>query len=96
MEKNIIVKWKIKESETARIMQLIPELVEKSRAEEGNIFYHIYRSLNDPNELILHEGYANDEAAEKHKNSAHYQETVAAQIVPHLEIREVTIVEQLY
>ncbi|MDT4289116.1 putative quinol monooxygenase [Methylomonas sp. MO1] len=93
--KTIIVKWKIKESETIRILKLLPELVEKSRKEEGNLFYSIYQSENDPNELILYEQYTDAAAAETHKQSEHYQRIVVNQIVPHLAVRDVTPVKEL-
>jgi len=37
MEKTMIVKWKIKESETIPILHLLPELVGESRKEEDHI-----------------------------------------------------------
>jgi len=96
MEKELIVKWKIRETEIPRILELLPELVAKTKKEAGNIVYAIYQSANDPGEFILHERYANETALEAHKQSAHYQQIVAKQIVPHLEIREVLIVQKLF
>jgi autoinducer 2-degrading protein len=96
MEKELIVKWKIKASETARVLQLLPGLVESTRMEPGNIFYHIYQSANDQNELILHERYANEDALEAHKGSEHYQTTVLVHIIHHLETREVLVVSKLF
>lgn len=96
MEKELIVKWKIAASETSRILGLLPQLVEKTRNEKGNLFYHIYQSADDLNILILHERYADQEAVETHKNSQHYLETVVAQIIPHLETRELQLVNKLY
>ncbi|WP_296144026.1 putative quinol monooxygenase [uncultured Flavobacterium sp.] len=95
MEKELIVKWKIKESETARILKLLPTLAERTKKEKGNLFYAIYQSENDPNELLLQERYADADALEAHKNSEHYQKIVVDEIIPHLEIREVTIVKRL-
>lgn len=37
MEKTTIAKWKIKESETIPILQLLPELVGESRKQKGNL-----------------------------------------------------------
>jgi autoinducer 2-degrading protein len=96
MEKELIVKWKIGETETQRILGLLPGLVEATRNEDGNIFYNIYQSVDDANVLILHERYTNAEAVEVHKASAHYQETVAEQIIPYLEVREVSGVQKLF
>jgi len=96
MKRTIIVKWKIKEPETAGILKLLPELAAKSRNEEGNLSYSIYQSENDPNELFLQEQYTDAAAAEAHKQSEHYQRIVVNQIVPHLAVREVTIVKELH
>jgi len=96
MERELIVKWKIKETETATILDLLPELAEETKKEKGNLAYAIYQSEKDPNEIILHERYVNEEALDTHKNSAHYQTIVAAKIIPHLEVREVLFVKQLF
>ncbi len=96
MEKELIVKWTIRESETSRILGLLPQLVEKTKNEKGNLSYHIYQSADNQNVLILHERYADQEALESHQNSAHYQETVIAQIIPQLENREVQPVNKLF
>lgn len=96
MEKELIVKWKIRETETSRILNLLPELVEKSSNEPGNLSYAVYQSENKPNEFILHEKYADAMALDAHKNSEHYQNIVVKEIIPHLEIREVMIVKKLF
>jgi autoinducer 2-degrading protein len=96
MEKELVVKWKIKETEIERILGLLPDLVEKTRNEKGNLLYTIYQSVDDAGVLILHEKYTDAEAVELHKASAHYQGTVAEQIIPHLELREVSILKKLY
>ncbi|MFN6483905.1 MAG: putative quinol monooxygenase [Nostoc sp. DedQUE03] len=95
MEQILIVKWKIKESETSRILKLLPELAEKTRSEEGNTSYTIYQSQSDRSELILCEHYTDAAAAEAHRRSKHYQSIVAEAIIPHLESREVIAVKQL-
>ena len=95
MSKELIVKWKIKEAELPRILALLPELAEKTKNEDGNVFYRIYQSETDSGVLVLHEQYVDAEAAEAHRQSDHYQQIVAAQIAPHLEIREVIAVRKL-
>ncbi len=96
MEKELIVRWKIKETETARILELLPELAGKTRREPGNRLYAIYQSESDPNEFILHERYADEQAAEAHRHSEHYQRIVAGEVIPNLEVREVTRVKKLW
>lgn len=96
MKKTVIVKWRIKEPETIRILKMLPELVEKSRGEPGTVSFTIYQSENDPNEFILHEEYIDSAAAETHRQSDHYQRIVANQIIPHLALREVMPVKKLF
>lgn len=91
----VIVKWKIAESETSRILALLPELAEKTRAEPGNVSYAIYQSERSPQELILHEEYVDAAAAEAHRRSEHYERIVVDEIIPHLEVREVAVVKKL-
>jgi quinol monooxygenase YgiN len=95
MERIVVAKWKIKESEVFRILAMLPELAEKTRAEEGNISYTIYQSESDPRELILHEHYVDAAAAEMHRQSEHYKRIVVNEVIPHLEIREVVLVKKL-
>ncbi|NMH27131.1 putative quinol monooxygenase [Flavobacterium silvaticum] len=96
MEKELIVKWKIKESGTARVLELLQQMATETKKEKGNIFYNIYQSEDNPNELFLHERYTNPQALEDHKNSTHYNKIVAEQIIPLLETREVVMVKQLF
>lgn len=96
MEKELIVKWKIRETEITRILSLLKELVEKTRNEPGNISYNIYQSAEDASEIFLHERYMDGDAIAAHKDSEHYQKIVLTQIIPHLEIRELNIVTKLF
>lgn len=91
----VIVKWKLAESETTRILALLPELAEKTRSEPGNVSYAIYQSDSSPTELFLHEEYVDAAAAEAHRQSEHYERIVVNEIIPHLEAREVAVVKQL-
>lgn len=95
MSKEIIVRWKIREAEIPRILALLPELAAKTRNEAGNLSYAIYQAENHPGELILHERYADAAAVEAHRNSDHYQQIVATQITPYLDLREVIAVKPL-
>ncbi len=95
MEKTVIVKWKLKESEASRILKMLPELAEATRSEKGNTHYAIYQSETNPLELILHEQYVDAAAAEAHKQSEHYKRIVVNEIIPHLEVREVVVVKKI-
>jgi autoinducer 2-degrading protein len=96
MEKELIVKWKIREINTPGVLEMLAELVEKTRGEAGNLLYNIYQSAENPNEFILHERYIDSAAVEAHKLSSHYQEIVLNRIIPHLVLRELSSVKKLY
>lgn len=95
MQKEVIAIWKVKPTETGRVLGLLPTLAAQTRSEAGNIFYSVYRSETDPNELILHECYADEYAADAHRKSDHYQSIVVTEIIPCLESRTVTVVKKL-
>lgn len=45
---------------------------DNSRLEEGNIRFDVLQSRTDPTQFVLYEVYADEEAAAKHKTTAHY------------------------
>lgn len=91
----IFAKWQVKNGELQTVLNLIQSLIEKSRSEEGNIFYKIYQDNSDRNTLILNESYKDMASIEAHKNSEHYQEIAVKQIIPLLENREVILASEL-
>jgi len=50
----------------------IADLVDATRAEPGNLWYLWSRSLDDPSEFVVLEGYTDDGFA-AHAQSAHFQ-----------------------
>mgnify|MGYP000132327519 CR=1 FL=1 len=92
----IFAKWQVKNGELQTVLGLIPSLIENSKSEDGNLFYNIYQDNSEPNTLILHESYRDMASVEFHKNSTHYQEIAATQIIPLLENREVILASELF
>lgn len=91
----IFAKWQVKNGELQTVLDLLPSLIEKSKNEEGNLFYKIYQDNSEPNTLILNESYRDMASIESHKNSDHYQEIAIKQIIPLLENREVILASKL-
>ena len=91
----VIGKWKLKDADTSRVLQLLPELADKTRTEKGNLSYTVYQSEDDPGELILLEEYVDAVAVEAHQHSEHYRRIVVTEVIPHLESREVIVVKKL-
>lgn len=92
---HVIAKWKVKAGELNTVLELLPEVVKATLAEEGNLFYNIQQDQADPDLLLLTEGYKDTTAAAEHRNSAHFQSIVVGKIVPLLETREVHVTTPL-
>lgn len=91
----LFAKWQLKKDSMQAVLQLIPELMDKTRQEAGNLQYNIYQSMADANQLVLFEAYKDNESLETHRNSEHFQSIVINQIVPLLENRELVLASEL-
>ena len=87
-------KWQVKKDSIPAVLHLLPELIQKSIAEEGNVQYKIYRSNSESNLFILFEAYRDEQSLKAHRNSSHFQEIIVKQIVPLLENREVVLASE--
>lgn len=74
----IVVKFPVKPSHAEHWPEIVREFTAATRAEPGNKFFEWSRSLEDPNEYVLVEGFE-DDAAEAHVNSAHFQAAISPQ-----------------
>ena len=55
-------------------------LVEKSCQEEGNIFYTINQSINDPKVFVMIECWEDIEAVKRHGATEHFKEAAALSV----------------
>ena len=92
----VFVKWQIKSDSRQTVLNLLPELIEKSSNEKGNLTYKIFQDKSNTNTLLLLEAYSNEESIEEHRQSKHFQDIVIKQIVPLLENREMTLTSEFH
>jgi len=72
-EKTVIVaRVKVKEGQEKAFIEIASKLVTATRAEEGNLFYTLYQSTENPLEFIFYEEYKDDAAFDTHAASAHF------------------------
>ncbi|MRJ77064.1 antibiotic biosynthesis monooxygenase [Aeromicrobium sp. SMF47] len=71
----IVVKFRTKPEWTDRWLELVRPFTEATRAEPGNRWFDWSRSVDDPHEFVLVEAF-DDDAAEAHVTSAHFQEAM--------------------
>lgn len=68
----ICVKFPVKPEHAEAWIELTRDFTEATRGEEGNLFFDWSRSVEDPNEYVLVEGFR-DDAAEAHVGSEHFR-----------------------
>jgi len=63
----------VKKEYIDKFIEITIENHENSIKEEGNLRFDILQDQNDPSKFILYEAYINEDAAKKHKETAHYK-----------------------
>jgi quinol monooxygenase YgiN len=74
MKKIIAAHLTLKPEKIDPFIHFTKELIEKSRAEEGNISYTLYQNPSAPTQFIFFEEWANQEAIDFHFATVHFQE----------------------
>jgi quinol monooxygenase YgiN len=64
---------KAQEGKADELRAALEDLVEPSRAEDGNIQYDLLENLDDPNEFIFVEQWRDGEALEAHAKTDHFR-----------------------
>ncbi|MCX6397359.1 MAG: putative quinol monooxygenase [Propionibacteriales bacterium] len=73
----IVVKFETLPEWTDRWLDLVAEFTAATRAEPGNLFYEWSRSVENPHEFVLVEGFT-DDGAGPHVTSDHFKAAMAA------------------
>lgn len=74
----IVVSFQVKPEFSEVFIDRTAEFTEATRAEPGNLWFDWSRSIEDPNEYVLIEAFADDEAAGLHVGSEHFASGLAA------------------
>ncbi len=72
----IVVKWQTKPEWTERWLDLVADFTAATRAEPGNLWFDWSRSVDDPGEFVLVEGFTADGAG-AHVSSDHFRTAMA-------------------
>ncbi len=59
-------------------MSLVADFTAGTRSEPGNVFFDWSRSVDDPNEYVLVEGFRDDAAGSAHVTSEHFKNAIAS------------------
>ena len=91
----LVVRMTAKEGEQDRAAEIIPRLVEASRAEPGNVLYLAHRDPEDPRVFLMYEQYRDQAAFEEHGATEHFKTLGLGELFPLMETRERAIYETL-
>lgn len=69
----IVAKMPVPEENREKFMALAGELIEKSRQEEGNLYYALNVSKKDPHWLAFVESWKDKAAVKSHNATEHFQ-----------------------
>lgn len=69
----IVVKFTIRPERSEEWLSMVDEFTRATRSEPGNVFFEWSRSVDDPHQFVLVEGFASGEAGEEHVNSEHFR-----------------------
>jgi (4S)-4-hydroxy-5-phosphonooxypentane-2,3-dione isomerase len=83
--------WKVKPGQVDTVISLLHQMVPKTRAEEGNLFYTLHQGKDDDHRIVLYEGYKDEAALQAHRDADYFKEIVLGKIVPLLESRDVVL-----
>jgi quinol monooxygenase YgiN len=73
----IVIKWRPKTQYVDSFMDEVAEFTEATRNEPGNLFFDWSRSVADPSEYVLVEGFRDGDAGKEHVTSEHFKKFVA-------------------
>lgn len=72
----IIAKTSVPKENLNAFISLAKPLVAASQTEEGNIFYHLHQSQENPEDVVFIEGWKDQAAIDSHNISAHFTQTL--------------------
>jgi quinol monooxygenase YgiN len=72
----IVVKFKPKSEYVESFPDVVAEFTRDTRNEPGNLFFDWSRSLEDPSEYVLVEGFRDDDAGKEHVSSEHFKKAI--------------------
>jgi quinol monooxygenase YgiN len=83
----LVVRMVAKEGNEDRAAELISQLVEATRQEEGNEAYTPLRDADNPRAFAIYEQYRDEDAFKAHGESEHFQRLGPGELFPLMEER---------
>jgi len=94
----VVAKNIVQQDKIGEFKEKVNELIEKTRQEDGVIFYELYQDLKDPQVLTFIEGWESKGALDAHMQTEHFQRIVpqlSNLLIEGMEESEVNIYRQV-
>lgn len=69
----IVAKFMAQPGKADELKKVLSACVPGSRAEEGNVHYDLYRSVEDGNVFLFHESWKSQQAIDSHGEQPHFK-----------------------
>jgi quinol monooxygenase YgiN len=89
----VVVRYTVKPEETETVLRLLGEMAAATRSEEANLSYEFFQNAEDPNQIVILEGYRDAAGFAAHREYEHVRSIGAAQIIPRLARRTIQTFE---
>ncbi|HEX6577113.1 MAG TPA: putative quinol monooxygenase [Jiangellaceae bacterium] len=91
----VVARYVVAEGHESTVRRLLRENAEASRAEPGCLEFSVYQEIDDPLAFLLYERYTNENAFQAHRQTPHFENIIEQQVVPLLNERAWTRVEEV-
>ncbi|HHQ2481152.1 TPA: putative quinol monooxygenase [Bacillus cereus] len=91
----MIVRFDVIYDQEQHFVQALSKLTEMTQSERGCLSFEAAQCATNPNEFILYEEWANQEALDRHERTLHLQEFVSQHPILLSRLPEVTIYTKL-
>jgi quinol monooxygenase YgiN len=72
----IVVKFPVRPESSESWLELVQDFTQATRQEPGNLFFEWSRSVDDPTQFVLVEGFRDAAAGKAHVESEHFQKAM--------------------
>jgi len=85
----LVARYHVRPGHRAEVLAALePMAAAVAASEPGCRLYHVARSLDDDDLVLLYEHYVDEEALQAHRETPHFADIVEARVMPLLESRE--------
>jgi quinol monooxygenase YgiN len=91
----VIARYVVAERHESTVARLLRENAEASRVEPGCLEFSVYQEIDNSRAFLLYERYTNEDAFQAHRHTPHFEDIIEQQVVPLLNERGWTRVQEL-